>query len=136
MRRDFGCGGVATDTLRYPGAQTGYQKRLAKAPSASAMIYLVVQLTYVPGYEAEGAEYERTVLGYFREHGGEVLGAFRPAPWANGTRAADEVQLLRIATREQIDAYMKAERRLALVPIRDRSIATTEIVMSEEPLAR
>jgi uncharacterized protein (DUF1330 family) len=100
------------------------------------MIYLVVHLTYVPGHEAECAEYERTVLTYFRDHGGEVLGAFRPAPWANGTRASDEVQLLRIPTREQIDAYMRDERRLALVPIRDRSIAKTEIVMSEELLER
>jgi hypothetical protein len=31
---------------------------------------------------------------------------------------------------------MKDERRLALIPIRDRAIATTEIVMSEEPLER
>jgi len=100
------------------------------------MIYLVVHLTYVPGHEAEGAEYERAVLAYFREHGGEVLGAFRPAPWTDGTRAADEVQLLRIATREQIDAYMSDERRLALVPIRDHSIATTEVVMSESLLER
>ena len=100
------------------------------------MIYLVVHLTYVPGHETEGADYERTVLAYFREHGGEVLGAFRPAPWANGTRAADEVQLLRIGSREQIDAYMKDERRLALAPVRDRSIASTEIVMSEELLDR
>ena len=100
------------------------------------MIYLVVQLTYVPGHEAEGADYERTVLAFFREHGGEVLGAFRPAPWANGMRASDEVQLLRIGTREQIDAYMNDERRLALVSIRDRSIAKTEIVMSEELLDR
>ena len=43
------------------------------------MIYLVVQLTYVPGHEAEGAEYERTVLAWFREHGGEGLGGCRPA---------------------------------------------------------
>ena len=98
------------------------------------MIYLVVHLTYAPGHETEGAEYERTVLAYFREHGGEVIAAFRPAPWANGARAADEVQLLRIGSREQIDAYMKDERRLALAPVRDRSIASTEIVMSDEML--
>ncbi|PYP76525.1 MAG: hypothetical protein DMD35_18400 [Gemmatimonadetes bacterium] len=98
------------------------------------MIYLDVRLTHVPGHEAEASEYERTVLGFFREHGGEVIAVFRPAPWANGARAADEVQLLRIATREQIDAYMKDERRLALAPVRDRSIAATEIVMSGEML--
>ena len=28
LRRDFGCRGVATDTLRYPGAQTGYERQL------------------------------------------------------------------------------------------------------------
>ena len=100
------------------------------------MIYLVVSLTCVAGHEAEASDYERAVLAFFREHGGEVLGAFRPAPWANGTRAADEVQLLRIGSREQIDAYMKDERRLALAPVRDRSIASTEIVMSDEMLDR
>jgi hypothetical protein len=31
---------------------------------------------------------------------------------------------------------MNDERRLALVPIRDRSIATTQIIMSEEVLER
>ena len=100
------------------------------------MIYLDVRLTYVPGHETEASDYERTVLAYFREYGGEVIAAFRPAPWANGTRAADEVQLLRIGSREQIDAYMKDERRLALAPIRDRSVASTEIVMSEELVER
>jgi hypothetical protein len=29
LRRDFGCGEVATDTLHYPGAQAGYQQELA-----------------------------------------------------------------------------------------------------------
>ena len=100
------------------------------------MIYLVVHLTYHPGHEAEGAEYERTVLAYWREHGGEVIAAFRPAAWADGTRAADETQLLRIPTRAQMDAYLADERRVALSAVRDRSVATTELVMSEETLER
>ena len=95
------------------------------------MIYLVVHLTYVAGREAEGAEYERTVLAYWREHGGEVIAAFRPAVWADGTRAADETQLLRIPTRAQMDAYLADERRVALSAVRDRSVAKTELVMSE-----
>jgi hypothetical protein len=95
------------------------------------MIYLVVHLTYVTGHEAEGAEYERTVLAYWREHGGEVIAAFRPAAWADGTRAADETQLLRIPTRAQMDAYLADERRVALSAVRDRSVAKTELVMSE-----
>ena len=100
------------------------------------MIYLVVHLVYVAGHEAEGAEYERTVLAYWREHGGEVLGAFRPAAWADGTRAADEIQLLRIPSRAQMDAYLADERRVALAGVRDRSVARTELIMSEAMVER
>jgi Domain of unknown function (DUF1330) len=100
------------------------------------VIYLVVHLTYVAGHEAEGAEYERTVLSYWREHDGEVIAAFRPAAWADGSRAADEVQLLRIPSRAQLDAYLADERRAALAPVRDRSIARTDLIMSEELVAR
>jgi len=100
------------------------------------MIYLVVQLTYVIGHESEGAEYERTVLSYWREHGGEVIATFQPAAWADGTRSADEVQLLRIPSRAQLDAYLGDERRAALAPVRERSIARTDLVMSEALVER
>jgi hypothetical protein len=100
------------------------------------VIYLVVQLTYVTGHEAEGAEYERTVLSYWREHGGEVIAAFRPAPWADGTCAADEIQLLRIPSRAQLDAYLADARRGALALVRERSIAKTDLIMSEELVER
>jgi hypothetical protein len=100
------------------------------------MLYLTVRLTYVRGQETNGAQYERTVLQYWREHGGEVVAAFRPAAWSDGSRAADEVQLLRIGSRAQMDAYMKDARRLALADVRDRTVATTEVVMSEELLER
>ena len=96
------------------------------------MLHLVVRLTYVAGHESDGAEYERTVLGYFKEHGGVILAAFRPAPWDDGTRAADEIQVLRIPSRDQLDAYLNDARRLALADVRARSIASTEVVMSEE----
>ena len=99
------------------------------------MLYLVVRLTYAAGHQSEGAEYERTVLDYFKEHGGIVLAAFRPAPWDDGTRAADEIQVLRIPSRDQLDAYLNDERRLALADVRARSIASTEVVMSEETIS-
>lgn len=100
------------------------------------MLYLDVRLTYVPGQEADGADYECTVLQLWREHGGEVLAAFRPAPWADGSRAADEVQHLRIPSRVQLDAYMVDPRRVALAAVRDRTVASTEVVMSEAVLER
>ena len=95
------------------------------------MIYLVVRLTWVPGRAAEGAEYERTVLRYFVEHGGEIIAAFKPQAQADGLPPADEVQILRIPTQAQIDAYLSDPRRLALSPKRAASIAVTEITISE-----
>jgi hypothetical protein len=100
------------------------------------VIYLDVRLTYVPGQESDGADYERTVLGIWRAHGGEVLAAFRPAAYSDGSRAADEVQHLRIPSRAQLDAYMVDPRRVALAAVRDRTIASTEVVMSEVLLER
>ena len=100
------------------------------------MLHLVVRLTYVAGQEHDGADYERTVLRYWREHGGEVLAAFTPARWSDGSRAADEVQVLSIPSRAQLDAYMVDERRLALAGVRERTIASTEVIMSEEVVER
>ena len=100
------------------------------------MLYLVVRLTYVASQELDGAEYERTLLQVWREHGGDVIAAFRPAPWTDGSRAADEMQLLRIPSREQLDAYLADPRRVALASVRDRAIASTEVVMSEEVVER
>lgn len=95
------------------------------------MIYLVVRLTWVPGRAAEGAEYERTVLPFFVEHGGEIIAAFKPQAQADGLPPSDEVQLLRIPTQAQLDAYLSDPRRLALSPKRAASIAVTEITISE-----
>ena len=103
---------------------------------STQLIHLDVRLTYVSGHEIDGAEYERTVLAYWREHGGEVLAAFRPAAWVNGSRAADEIQHLRIPSRAQLDAYMGDPRRVALAHVRDRTIASTEVVISELLLDR
>ena len=95
------------------------------------MIYLVVRLTWVPGKAAQGSEYERTVLPYFVEHGGEVIAAFRPQAQADGLPPADEIQILRIPTQARLDAYLRDPRRLALSPKRAASIAVTDIAISE-----
>jgi len=95
------------------------------------VIYLVVRLTYVPGRAAEGSDYEHTVLPFFVEHGGEVVAAFKPLAQADGLPVADEIQILRIPTQAQLDAYLSDPRRLALSPKRAASIAVTEIAISE-----
>ncbi len=96
------------------------------------MIYLVVRLTWVPGKAADGSEYERAVLRFWIEHGGDIIAAFKPLAQADGLPPADEVQILRIPTQSQMDAYLSDPRRLALAPKRAASIAVTEITISEK----
>lgn len=96
------------------------------------MIYLVVRLTWVPGKAADGAEYERAVMRFWIEHGGDIIAAFKPLAQADGLPPADEVQILRIPTQSQLDAYLSDPRRLALAPKRAASIAVTEITISEK----
>ena len=96
------------------------------------MIYLVVRLTWVPGKAADGSEYERAVLRFWIEHGGDIVAAFKPLAQADGLPPADEVQILRIPTQSQMDAYLSDPRRLALAPKRAASIAVTEITISDK----
>jgi hypothetical protein len=96
------------------------------------VIYLVVRLTWVPGKAADGSEYERAVLRFWIEHGGDIVAAFKPLAQADGLPPADEVQILRIPTQSQLDAYLSDPRRLALAPKRAASIAVTEITISEK----
>jgi hypothetical protein len=96
------------------------------------VIYLVVRLTWVPGKAADGSEYERAVLRFWIEHGGDIVAAFKPLAQADGLPPADEVQILRIPTQSQMDAYLSDPRRLALAPKRAASIAVTEITISDK----
>ena len=96
------------------------------------MIYLVVRLTWVPGKAADGSDYERTVMQLWKEHGGEIIAAFKPLAQADGLPPADEVQILRIPTQAQLDAYLSDPRRLTLSPKRAASIALTEITISDK----
>ena len=96
------------------------------------MIYLVVRLTWVPSKAADGSEYERAVLRFWIEHGGDIVAAFKPLAQADGLPPADEVQILRIPTQPQLDAYLSDPRRLALSPKRAASIAVTEITISDK----
>jgi len=96
------------------------------------VIYLVVRLTWVPGKAADGSDYERAVLRFWIEHGGDIVAAFKPLAQADGLPPADEVQILRIPTQSQMDAYLSDPRRLALAPKRAASIAVTEITISDK----
>jgi len=96
------------------------------------VLYLVVRLTWVPGKAADGTAYERSVMRFWEDHGGEIIAAFKPLAQADGLPPADEVQILRIPTQAKLDAYLSDPRRLALSPKRAASIALTEITISDK----
>lgn len=68
--------------------------------------------------------YEDAVLGLLPEHGGAVLSRVI-GDGHGGT--PHEVQILRIADRGALDAYLADPRRVALADERDRVIARTEV---------
>ncbi len=68
--------------------------------------------------------YEDTVLDLLPEHGGAVLNRV-VGDGQGGT--PHEVQILRLADRSALDAYLADPRRTALADERDRVIARTEV---------
>lgn len=92
----------------------------------------VVVLLYGTGVGAI-AEFEREAIPMLREHGAELLSAFRPEPATGGGAAApDEVHVLRFPSQAAFAAY-RADRRLArLSGVRQRVIARSEVLVSRQ----
>ncbi|WP_044506881.1 hypothetical protein [Gordonia sp. KTR9] len=68
--------------------------------------------------------YEDTVLDLLAEHGGAVVSRVIGAGH-DGT--PHEVQILSMADRDALDAYLADPRRVALADERDRAIARTDV---------
>ena len=95
------------------------------------MIIIAVHLYAVSGAEAAMRIYEGKALRIFRKHGGEVLAAFKPAPEANGKPSPDEIQILRMASRDAFARFMVDPERVNLSEERKRAIAKTEVFISQ-----
>lgn len=85
-----------------------------------------VLLTPTPGNEALLVEYEDQVLALLDSHGARVLQRVRTTD-----RPADgpfEVHVLEFPSPQALDEYMENPARLALADLRDRAIATTQVL--------
>lgn len=87
-------------------------------------VTLCVQLWAVPGNEGLLATYEDEVLSLLGDHGATLLQRVRSLEPGDGPY---EVQIIELPDEAALDAYMADPRRLASAPIRDRSVARTEI---------
>lgn len=85
---------------------------------------LCVQLWAVPGNEGLLATYEDQVLRLLADHGARLLQRVRAIEAGDGPY---EVQIIELPDEHALEAYLADPRRAAAAPIRDRSVARTEV---------
>ncbi|KQV77047.1 hypothetical protein ASC61_04570 [Aeromicrobium sp. Root344] len=85
---------------------------------------LCVQLWAVPGNEGLLATYEDEVLSLLGDHGARLLQRVRSVERGDGPY---EVQIIELPDEAALEAYLADPRRLAAAPLRDRSVARTQI---------
>jgi uncharacterized protein (DUF1330 family) len=94
------------------------------------MLYLTVKLYGKNGLKGEFRSYETKALNLFRKHGGEVVVAYEPV--RDAADFPDEIQILRIAGKAELERFMNDPERLALSEERSRVIRKTEIYLSDQ----
>ena len=93
-------------------------------PNSRSPLHLCCLLWAHEGEAEALTRYEDTVLGLLPEHDGVVLSRVI-GDGHDGT--PHEVQVLRVADRSALDAYLADPRRTALARERDRVIARTDV---------
>jgi len=96
------------------------------------MIYLTVHLYGKGGKPGGFKAYEQKALEIFRRHGGEIVVAYAPAPSSGSQEVPDEIQVLRIGSREAFDEFMHDPERASLAAEREAVIRRTDVFLSSE----
>jgi uncharacterized protein (DUF1330 family) len=94
------------------------------------MLYITVMLYGKNGILGEFKDYETKALSIFKQYGGEIIAAYRPIP--GGPDTPDEIQILKIAGRAELDAFMNDPARLAMAGERSHVIRRTDTFLSDE----
>jgi uncharacterized protein (DUF1330 family) len=88
-------------------------------------VTLCVLLTAAPGHERELAEYEDQVLGLLAAHGAKLLSRVRTV---DPHDAPHEVHVIEFPSDAALQQYLDDPARIALTELRDRAIASTEVL--------
>ena len=96
------------------------------------MLYITVHLYGKNGTPGEFKEYESKALKILRQHGGEVIIAYVPVRDPGVGDVPDEIQILRIENRAQLEIFMKDPERVKMAEERNNVIKRTDIFISNE----
>src|SRR4051812_25809702 len=99
------------------------------------MLYLTVKLFGRTGIRGEFKEYETKALALFRKYGGEVVVAYAPTLDENQVEIPDEIQILKIPGRTELENFLQDPERLNMSGERDKVIRKTEVYISDEIIA-
>ena len=88
-------------------------------------VTLCVLLTAVPGHERDLVEYEDQVLELLAAHGANLVTRVRTV---DPHDAPHEVHVIEFPSEASLQRYMDDPARLALSELRDRAIASTEVL--------
>jgi uncharacterized protein (DUF1330 family) len=86
---------------------------------------LCVLLWAHPGRDVQLDEYETAVLALLPAHGGSVVSRLRAI---EAGESPTEVQIIEITDEAALEAFMSDAARLALSPLRELSVARTEVI--------
>src|SRR6185369_10248298 len=96
------------------------------------MLYITVKLFGRTGKRGEFRGYESKALELFRKHGGEVVVAYAPTLEKNQLERPDEIQVLKIPSRSQFEAFLNDPDRIRMSAERDEVIRRTDVFISDE----
>ncbi len=98
------------------------------------MLYLTVHLYGRSGTPGEFKAYEQKALGIFKKHGGEVVVAYAPDRPTGSQEVPDEIQVLRIESREALEKFKNDPERASLASERGAVIRRTDVFLAAEQI--
>lgn len=96
------------------------------------MLYVTVFLYGKNGVKGEFKDYETKALNIFKKYGGEVIVVYAPIRDGSTPETPDEIQILKIADRATLNAFINDPERVSLADERNSVIRRTDTYLSDE----
>lgn len=96
------------------------------------MLYVTVMLYGTQGIKGEFRAYETKALNIFKSYGGEIVTAYRPLNNGSQQEMPDEIQILKIDNKAELEKFMNDPARIKMADERSAVIRKTELYLSDE----